>query len=137
MITSPTTTLSEPVGAEPIPLGTLAYFRSRYRHRLHSLVLREFRKSGLTQADLARRLGKRTDVVCRLLAAPGNWQLDTVSDLLFALSAAEPGCTLDYPFDRNVGHQGNPQPPDASQEPVETRTSGKQLLKPYERAAAE
>ncbi|MEC7593676.1 MAG: hypothetical protein VYA64_09600, partial [Pseudomonadota bacterium] len=58
----------------------------------------EFRKSGLTQAELARRMGRRPEVVSRMLGAPGNWRLDTVSDLLFAISGAEAAFTTRYPM---------------------------------------
>jgi hypothetical protein len=61
--------------------------------------LTEFQNSGLSQADLARRLGKRPEIISRLLGAPGNWGLDTVSDLLFAISGAEPDYAVSYPFD--------------------------------------
>jgi len=92
------TTLSEPKGADRVSEGTLGYFRSRNKHRAYSLVIQEFKRSGLTQADLARRLGKGTDIVCRWLGSPGNWTLDTMSDLLFAISGAEAGYTTKYPL---------------------------------------
>jgi hypothetical protein len=95
---SPTTNLSEPAGAERVSEGTLAYFRARNRRRLYQLVVDEFERSGLSQADLARRLGKGTDLVCRWLGSPGNWTADTVSDLLFATSSAEPTYSLRYPL---------------------------------------
>jgi hypothetical protein len=95
---SQTSSLSEPSGADRIPEGTLGYFRARNRHRVYSLVLREFKRSGISQADLARRLGKGTDVVCRWLGSPGNWTLDTLSDLLFAMSGAEAGYSVQYPL---------------------------------------
>jgi hypothetical protein len=80
---------------------------------VHELVLNEFKKSGLTQAELARRMNKRPDVVCRLIGAPGNWGLDTVSDLLFAISHAEVGYSTLYPLDgaaRNYTHPSWLQP---------------------------
>jgi hypothetical protein len=83
-----TSTLCKPKGADLIPVGTLGYFRARNRWQAYDLVLTEFKNSGLTKADLARRLGKRPEVVSRLLGAPGNWGLDTVSDLLFAICGA-------------------------------------------------
>jgi hypothetical protein len=62
--------------------------------------MEEFTKSGLSQADLARRLGKGTDIVCRLLGGPGNWTLDTLSDLMFAISGAAPVFSKDYPLNK-------------------------------------
>ncbi|MGH7046927.1 MAG: hypothetical protein ACREE2_11145 [Stellaceae bacterium] len=100
MHTSPTSSLSKPSGAEPIPLWELAYFQARNRSRVHDLVLDQFQKSGINQADLARRMNKRPEVISRLLGAPGNWGLDTISDLLFAISGAEPVWEVDYPLDQ-------------------------------------
>lgn len=98
MNTSPTTTRSETVKSERIPIGEFGYMRARNKHRLYSLVIEEFKKSRISQADLARRLGKGPDIVSRWLAAPGNWRLDTVSDLLFAISGAELNYGLIYPL---------------------------------------
>src|SRR4051812_21699790 len=92
------TTLSEPKGSDRVPEGAFGYFRSRNKHRIFSLVIREFKRRGLSQADLARRLGKGTDIVCRWLGSPGNWTLDTLSDLLFAISGAEVRYGLAYPL---------------------------------------
>src|SRR5438046_2923199 len=94
-----TSMLSKPEGANLIPVGTLGYFRGRNRWRAYDLVLTEFQKSGLCQADLARRLGKRPEVISRLLGAPGNWGLDTVSDLLFAISGSEAYYSVSRPLD--------------------------------------
>lgn len=109
MNTYPTTTLSKPTDSEPVPIGTFGYLRSRNKHRLYSLVIREFKKSGLSQADLARRLGKKPDVVCRWLATPGNWQIDTVSDLLFAISGAVPRHELDFPLEKPQRNDNRPE----------------------------
>jgi hypothetical protein len=99
MNTSPQTSmLSNPFGDEPVPEGTLAYFRGRSRSRIYESVLREFLRSGISQATLARRMGKRAEQINRLLGAPGNWTLDTVSDLLFAISGAEPVYGVQYPL---------------------------------------
>jgi hypothetical protein len=98
MTTSQISSLSEPVGTNKVPRGTLAYFRARLKHRVYSLVLKEFKKSGLTQADLARRLGKEPAQVCRMLSGPGNLTLDSVSDLLFSTSGAELGLSTAYPL---------------------------------------
>jgi hypothetical protein len=78
-----------------IPVGKLAYFRERFRNALHQMVLKEFLKKnadGLTRADLARRIGRRPEQITRWLGAPGNWTIDTVSDLMLAMGQ-EPRCT--------------------------------------------
>lgn len=89
MTTSPTSFLSEILSGEPIPLGTMAYFQERTRNRLYEFVIKEFLASGLSKADVARRINKRPEQITRWLGAPGNWTFDTVSDLLLAISAAE------------------------------------------------
>ena len=68
----------------------------------------EFVKSRLSQADLARRLGRGTDVVCRLLGGPGNWTLDTISDLLFAISGAAPVFGVEHPLNSPPRNQLGP-----------------------------
>jgi hypothetical protein len=82
--------------------------QARNRFRVHELVLEEFQRSGVSQADLARRLGKKPEVVCRWLGAPGNWTLDTISDLLFAISGAEAGYTITYPCDMPKRNHNSP-----------------------------
>ena len=91
-----------------ISLGTLTYFRERNRNRVHDLVLTAFEKSGITQAEIARRLSKRPDVVCRLIGAPGNWTLDTVSDLLLAIGGLEPDYSYSSPFDSHPKNYSKP-----------------------------
>ena len=98
MRTSRNTSLREPEGSARVPEATLAYFRARNQHRLYSLVIGEFKRSGITQADLARRLGKGADIVCRWLRSPRNWTADTCSDLLFAISGAEPAYGIKHPL---------------------------------------
>jgi hypothetical protein len=79
--------LTEIVEGKPIPVDKLAYFRRRLRLQLHELVLRTFdQQETLTKAELARRIGRAPEVVNRLLGGPGNWTLDTVSDLLIGMA---------------------------------------------------
>lgn len=91
--TSQTSFLSEIVSGQAIPLGKLAYFRERFRDRLYELVVSEFlrkEKAGeLSRADLARRIGRKPEQITRWLGAPGNWTLETVSDLLLGITKAE------------------------------------------------
>jgi len=108
MNTSQTSTLSEPAGDGRVSQGTLAYFQTRNRTRLHDIVLSEFEKSGISQATLARRLGKRPEVVSRFLSAPGNWEVDSVSDYLFAISGAELSYGTSHPLSEAV--RNNTQP---------------------------
>ncbi len=98
MTTSQTFTLSEPKGTDKVPVGTFAYFRARLKQRVYNLVIREFKKSGLSQADLARRLGMPAPQLNRILRGPGNLTLDSVSDVLFAINGGEPGLSTEYPL---------------------------------------
>jgi hypothetical protein len=91
--------LSKPEAGAPIPLATLEYFRARHRRKQHSLVQSEFKKSGITQAELCKRLRKEPPQISRLLGSPANWSSDTYSDLLFAISGAEPIQTVAYPLE--------------------------------------
>jgi hypothetical protein len=73
---------------KPISTGILSYFRTRLRLTLHSLILDGFlQQKHLTKAGLARRIGRKPEVINRLLANPGNWTVDTISDLLLAIGA--------------------------------------------------
>jgi DNA-binding phage protein len=91
MTTSHSAFLSEILAGEPIPLGKLAYFRERLRNKLHEIIslefIRQHHERGLTKADMARRIGRKPEQVTRWLGAPGNWTLDTVSDLLLAMGS--------------------------------------------------
>ncbi|HXW24198.1 MAG TPA: hypothetical protein VEK73_05585 [Xanthobacteraceae bacterium] len=110
MNTSHTTfALSEPTGRDLIPPGVLEYFQTRNRMRVFSLVQREFDDSGITKAELADRLGKGPDRISHLLGAPGNWTLDTVSDLLFAISGAEIEYRIGYPLRRPARNMTAPE----------------------------
>jgi hypothetical protein len=102
MPTSRTTrNLSKPTGRTKIPGGSLAYFRTRMRMRMFTLVRREFAKTGITKAELAERLGKGADQINHWLATPGNWTLDSLSDLLFATTGAELASEVVYPLEKS------------------------------------
>jgi hypothetical protein len=81
-----------------INIGVLAYMRERNRGHVYNIVIGEFERSGISKAVLASRLGKAPEVISRWLGAPGNWTMDTVSDLLFAMSGAEPQYAINYPL---------------------------------------
>ena len=109
MITSRTTSLCEPVGTEPIPASTLRYMRARNLRRIYSLIIEEFKNSGLSQADLARRLNNSPEVICRWFAGPTNLRANTISDLLFAISGAEAAYELHYPVQDAKRNSGFPE----------------------------
>ena len=71
---------------EPLEPQHLGYLRARTQNKAHDCVLETFineaEERGINKAYIARRLGKRPEVVGRCLTAPGNWTLDTLSELL-------------------------------------------------------
>ena len=85
--------LKEIKGDDPIPESEKAYFSERLRNRIFNLVADEYArqhdKGQISQVGIARKLAKSPVVINRLLAAPGNWTLSTISDLMLAISAAE------------------------------------------------
>ena len=93
MTTSQIPFLHEINSGSTIPPEKMAYFEDRFRGRLYDLIISEFKKqqaeNGLTQKKVADRLGKRPEQINRWLAAPGNWTLDTVSNLLLAICKGE------------------------------------------------
>lgn len=113
--------LFKPEGETRIPRSTLAYFQARNRHRVYDFVIDRFLKSGLSQASLARRLGKGTDQVSRWLGTPGNWTLDTLSDLLFAIDGGEAEYSVSFPLNKP---KKNISRPDWSLEPPPIVVSG-------------
>ncbi len=100
MPTSRITSLSKPTVGTRVPAATQAYLRARNKRKAYDLVIKEFKKSKLSNAELALRLGRGADRVCKILAGPSNWTLDTMSDVLFAISGAEPVYGLQYPLDK-------------------------------------
>ena len=91
--TSQTPFLSElATESETIPPSRLSYFQERLRNNLYSHILRRFRErevDGFTKAALARRIGYDPARVTKLLGGPGNWTIDTISDLLLGIGAEE------------------------------------------------
>lgn len=81
--------LSEIHGDDPIPLKTRQYFRRLLQNRIHELVLQAFmdqeEREGLTQKQLAGRLEKAPEQINRWLHTAGNWELDTLADLLLGM----------------------------------------------------
>ena len=84
---------SEIAGDEPLSDYALGYLNERVRNGFYDYVLRRFHEAaerdGLTKASLARRLGLAPARVTRLLGSPGNWTLDTVSELLVGICREE------------------------------------------------
>lgn len=85
--------LAEIVNGDPIPADKLAYFRARLQDRIYDLVVSEYLQKDavqkVTRIELAKRIGKDPAQITRYLSSPGNWTLETISDLLLGISAAE------------------------------------------------
>lgn len=78
--------LSKPKGVEPIPLGIQSFVSENLKNDCYHLVLDAFKKSGLSQAELAKKIGKDKALINRQLSTPSNWTIDTVAKLLFAIN---------------------------------------------------
>jgi hypothetical protein len=109
MPTSRAIFLSKPANGEKVLPETFAYMTARAKRRAYNLVIREFKKSGISKAELARRLGKGADRVSRMLGGPGNWTIATVAELLFAICGAEPKWDLDFPLDKAKRNDTRPE----------------------------
>lgn len=63
----------------------IGYFRERFRGEINDQLLEAFQASGLSKADLARKLKRRPEQITRWLVAPNNLEADTLADLALAL----------------------------------------------------
>jgi hypothetical protein len=102
MPTSQTGSLAEilsggslPLKGEAIPPWQLAYFRERLKGRIFSFIIRALKKQQqedptITQAAIARRLGRRPEQINRWLSGPSNLTVESISDLVLAAFGGEP-----------------------------------------------
>jgi hypothetical protein len=123
MSTSPLIAQFKPTGSATISRGTLGYVRTRVRQWAYNLLVAEFKKSCVSQADLGKRLDKAPEIISRLLSRPGNWELDTFSAAIFALT----GGLLTF----GVRHQAQSALeifPEIKLVPIETQTANTQPL---------
>jgi len=90
-----------------IPVGKLAYFRGRLTNRIHAMVLEQYdhlSKAGkINKTLLAKRIGREPAQITRWIGAPGNWTIETISDLLLAMGC-EPSITVKPLDSENVKH---------------------------------
>ncbi len=82
------------------PKLSLRYAVTRNRQQAYNLLVREFKRSGLTQAEFAKRAKKGTDLISRYLSRPRNLTLDTLGELLFALTGGALSFSISYPAQR-------------------------------------
>lgn len=68
---------------------TLGFFRANTASEFHQYILDKFlnyqRETGITKAQFAASIQKDAGQLNRLLGAPGNWTLETISDLLLGM----------------------------------------------------
>lgn len=91
------TMLARPQGDAPVSERALGYVSASLRLEMYQLVLTAFREAKISQSTLAKRLGKRPEQVSRLLSGPGNWTIDTVAQLLFAIDGSLGRITQRWP----------------------------------------
>jgi hypothetical protein len=73
--------------AEVIPEIGFVYFRGHLQNDVHALILEAFLRSGLTQKELAHRIGKQPSIVNRWIGATGNWELNSIAEFLAGMNA--------------------------------------------------
>src|SRR5665213_2643976 len=95
MRTSPTGTT--PSNLINITEGTFTRVCARNRQHVYDLLISAFKRSGLTQVELARRAGMAPEVVSRLFKRPRNIEIDTASRLLFTMTGATITLAEEYP----------------------------------------
>jgi transcriptional regulator with XRE-family HTH domain len=113
MPTSQTLILDEII-QKPIPLRTRLLYRRRLQNQIQRMLRTAFRdeqkRTGLTQKELAERIGKDKSKVNQWLSIASNLTLETISDLLLGL-----GVDLDElsftPF-RNLVDEAAPKQPE-------------------------
>jgi hypothetical protein len=122
-----TSALLPPAAGKKISAGTLGYFRARTKSQFLSLLLREFKKSGISQKELGIRLGKDPAIISRYLGAPGNWELDTVSDLFFAVSGGVLEVRVVYPLNPRLARAETSSAPRPETPATTTTTKTKSI----------
>jgi len=75
----------------PMKRRDVAYYQQRQKNRVFAELVQFFAEEaeqhGITKKDLATALSKDPSQITRWLAAPSNFELDTLSDILLALNA--------------------------------------------------
>jgi len=114
---------------EPAILAGFGFARARDKAFAAIRRLWTVRQSqGMTQADLAQRLGKDPAWVCRKLSGPTNWTLRTLGDLADALDGEVEIQIVDLKAGRsadNYDAYGEHEPPRARMSSQVNETPGK------------
>lgn len=111
------TSLSQELDADVIPAGALAYVGQRAKNTYYHFVMSKFRERKMTQAELARKIGKNPAQMNRMLASPGNWTIETIAVLLAGICGEEvtPSST---PFAGRPPRNGHPRGLSISDKPI-------------------
>jgi hypothetical protein len=65
-------------------------------------LVSEFKKSGISQVDLAKRLDKSPELICRWLGRPGNLEIDTLSAAVFAIGGGVLTFNVSHPVQNAI-----------------------------------
>ena len=75
--------------ADIISAGALAYVGQRAKNSYYHYVMGKFREHEMTQAKLAKKIGKSPAQLNRTLATPSNWTIETIAFLLAGICGEE------------------------------------------------
>ena len=75
---------------EVVPEKAVWFFRRNLQNVLYDVVIREFRRledaGEINKLRLANRLRREPSQITRWLCSPGNWTLNTISDLMVGMA---------------------------------------------------
>ena len=91
MTTSQTLKIPDWQSDEPLSQDQITYFRHHLRNMVYGDIIGAFAKAaeedGVTRASICDRNGMDRSQLTRLLSAPSNMQLDTISTFLLGIGA--------------------------------------------------
>lgn len=77
----------------------------------------------MTRADLAKRTGKKPEVISRLLGRPSNLTVDTFCEVLFAINGMAPKYSSYDPLANANAGRNHDHRPDWAEPPLEKITT--------------
>lgn len=107
-----------------VPAGARALSAARLRYEVLSLLHSALQKSGISQSELAERLGVRKSAVNQVLRGDGNVRISTLADYLHA---------LDFEVELRLVPVGKPRE-DAVRELHQAWVSSRALREPSQRS---
>jgi len=84
-------------GFEPISDGTMGFISARNRQQAFNLLVSEFKKSGLTERQLAAKTKMAPEVISRILKRPRNLEFDTFSKLIYGICGSAISLSKSFP----------------------------------------